>query len=148
VARNRAVDTIRRRQHLWVGLNGDKVALVDPDSEPAAACERRWTQALVRSVLTELSEQVSATSFSVLYQRGIEAQTSAEVADTLGLTPQQVRFRYHRVKRKFRDLLEGSASPDAFEGDGDRLEKAREPDSRATQYCLVRLENSRTSSLR
>ena len=125
VARNHAVDTIRRRRHVWVGLDGDKIAVEDPGSEPAAECERRWTQGLVRGVLAELSEQLSMTSFAVLYQRGIEGRTSAEVAEALGLTPEQVRFRYHRVKRKFRDLIEGSAAPDRFEGDGARFGERR-----------------------
>ena len=33
-----------------------------------------------------------------------------EVANTLGLTPEQVRFRLHRMKQKFRDLLERSVT--------------------------------------
>jgi RNA polymerase sigma factor (sigma-70 family) len=123
VARSRTVDWIRRRRHIWVGLDEDNVPVAARGPEPSAECERRSTQALVRSVLAELSGQVSASSFSVFYQRGIEGRTNAEIADTLGLTPEQVRFRYHRMKRKFRDLFEGSADPGRLEGGGQWLGK-------------------------
>jgi RNA polymerase sigma-70 factor (ECF subfamily) len=142
VARNRVVDTIRRRRHLWVGLNGDKLAVIDPGSEPAAECERRCEQALVKSVLGDLSGQVSATNFSVFYQRGIEGRTGAEVAAALSLTQEQVRFRYHRVKRKFRDLFEGAPSPDPSEGDIGLQGKSRSdriPAQHNRASCVQRL---------
>jgi DNA-directed RNA polymerase specialized sigma24 family protein len=62
----------------------------------------------VRSVLVELSGQVSRTSFQVLYLRWIEGLPTAEVAAALELTPQQVRFRTHRMKLKIRRMLERS----------------------------------------
>jgi len=120
VARNRAVDTHRRRQRFAPGLIEDWAALVDSGPGPDAACEQHSTQAQVRSVLGELSGQVSETSFRVLRLRGIEDRTCAEVADTLGLTPEQVRFRLHRIKRKFRALFEQSVDPDRSQGEWGR----------------------------
>ena len=126
LARNKAVDAIRRRsRHAFESLGeGDAVAVRDPGPDPADAYERSRTQGQVRSVLAELSSRVSPTSFQVLYLRWIEGRTTSEVADALELTPDQVRFRAHRMKRKVRDLLERSmirdARPPARRGDEEK----------------------------
>ena len=122
VARNTTVDSIRRRQHVWVGLDQAKLPVLARDPEPATEMERREMQARVRSVLVQLSERVSAISYGVLYQRGIEGRTCAEVADALRLTPGQVRFRFHRMKRVFRGLLGRAADAPRFGCDSARRE--------------------------
>ena len=76
LARNKAVDSIRRRHQLLVGLDEDAVELVGPDPDPAAECDRRTSQVEVRTVLAALSRQVSATSFQVLYLPGSTAGPS------------------------------------------------------------------------
>jgi DNA-directed RNA polymerase specialized sigma24 family protein len=63
-------------------------------------------QVQVRTALARLAKQVSATSFQVLYLRWIEGRTFLEIADALDLMPDQVRFRHHRMKQKFRELFE------------------------------------------
>ena len=119
VARNRAVDAIRRRRRSADPIE-DPTVIVDSGLGPAADYDRLSTQDRVRIVLTELSAEVSSLSFQVLYLRTIEGCTTAEVADTLGLTPEQVRFRFHRAKHKFRDLYEHSVDPDRSEGEDGR----------------------------
>jgi RNA polymerase sigma-70 factor (ECF subfamily) len=116
LARNTAADCIRERaRHPTTSLRQHQaMALLDPGSDPAADYERRRAQNHVRRVLIQLSGQVSATSFQVLHLRWIEGRTVAEIADALELTPEQVRFRHHRVKRKLRDLLERAMDQDAF----------------------------------
>jgi RNA polymerase sigma-70 factor, ECF subfamily len=110
LARNKAVDAIRRRsRHAFESLGeGEATAVMDPGPDPADAYERSWIQGQVRRALAELSSRVSPTSFQVLYLRWMEGRTTSEVAHALELTPEQVRFRTHRMKRKFRDLLERS----------------------------------------
>src|SRR5262249_13401906 len=105
LARNKAADSIRRRsRHPSQPLEeGDALALLDPVPGPVADCERRWTQARVRGALEGLAERVSECSFRVLYLRYIEGRTVAEIADVVGLTPEQVRLRAHRMKRRFRN---------------------------------------------
>jgi RNA polymerase sigma-70 factor (ECF subfamily) len=125
VARNTAFDSIRYHHRVWVGLDQAKFPLPARDPEPAAEIERRAMQARVRSILLELSERVSALSYRVLYQRGIEGRSCAEVADALRLTPDQVRFRFHRMKRKFRELFERSADALAFEPESERRENEK-----------------------
>lgn len=118
VARNRAVDALRRRRRMPTRLAGSAASVMDTDPGPVVACERLWTQARVQDVLTELSLQSPTLSFQVLYQRAIDGRTSAEVADTLGLTPDQVRFRLYRMKQRFRDLFERSTDRDIAGGAG------------------------------
>ena len=110
LARNKAVDSIRRRSRQCSESLGDATAIgvVDPAPDPAAAHERRRTTDDVRSALDRLSRLVSPTSFQVLYLRYMEGRPTAEVAAVLALTPEQVRFRTCRMKRKVRELLERS----------------------------------------
>ena len=114
LARNKAVDSFRRRnRHVSEILEDNEVsAPLDPRSGPAAEYERRQTLAQVQRILLELSGEVSQTSFQVLYQRWIEGRPTAEVAAALELTPDQVRFRTHRMKQKLRELLERDVDHD------------------------------------
>jgi RNA polymerase sigma-70 factor (ECF subfamily) len=123
VARNLAIDALRRRRRLGAGLYIDAFAVVDAGPGPEAACDRLALQARVRDVVTELSVRAPAVSFQVLYLHAIDGRTNVEVAETLGLTPEQVRFRLHRMMRKFRDLFERSGNSDRSEG-----EEGRSPD--------------------
>lgn len=110
LARNKAVDVIRRRhRHMYASLcEQEVVAMPDPGPDPAAEYERRRTLGQVRAALAELSGRVSRTSFQVLYLRWIEGRPTAEVAAALALTPEQVRIRSCRMRRKVRELLERS----------------------------------------
>jgi RNA polymerase sigma-70 factor (ECF subfamily) len=106
VARNKAVDRIRRNRQTLTGLGEGVMALADPRPDPADAYDRLWTQARVRAALEELSGQVTKRSYQVLYLRWIEGRTIAEIGEVLGLTPEQVSFRHHRMKSKFRELFQ------------------------------------------
>lgn len=110
LARNRAVDAIRRRtRHSFASLcHRDVRAAEAPDADPAAAYERGMMRDEVRDALAELSRRVSPTSYRVVYLRWIEGLPTAEVAAALALTPEQVRFRTCRMKQKIRQLLEQS----------------------------------------
>jgi DNA-directed RNA polymerase specialized sigma24 family protein len=131
LARNKAVDVIRsRNRHVLESLREhDAVTAMDPGLDPAAEYERLRIRAQVRSVLAELSNQVSRTSFQVAYLRWIEGRPTAEVAANLALTPAQVRFRTCRMKRKVRELLERSMireiRPRARQGSENKKDFAR-----------------------
>ncbi len=115
LARNKAVDAIRRRtRHAFESLGeSEAIAAMHPGTDPVAEYERRRIVAQVQMVLAELSIRVSPTSFQVLHLRWIEGRTTSEVAAALALTPGQVRFRTHRMKQKVRDLLQRSLIGDA-----------------------------------
>jgi RNA polymerase sigma-70 factor (ECF subfamily) len=110
LARNKAVDVIRRRARRPSESldHGQHISPTDPCPDPAVEYERRRVRAEVRGALDELSRVVSPTSFRVLYLRYIEDRPTTEVAAVLALTPEQVRFRTCRMRRKVRDLLERS----------------------------------------
>ena len=114
LARNKSVDLIRiRNRRVSRNLEAHEVtAPLDPRLDPAAEYERRRTLDQVRRILLKLSGKVSKTSFQVLYLRWIEDLPTAEVAAALELTPDQVRFRAHRMKQKLRDLLQQEIKKD------------------------------------
>ena len=118
LARNKAIDSIRRRnRHVVETLADDEAgAPMDPRPGPDAEYERRQTLSKVQGLLLELSRNVSQTSFQALYQRWIEERSTAEVAASLGLTTDQVRFRTHRMKRRLRDMLERASGREAPTG--------------------------------
>ena len=143
VARNRAVDMIRRRRRLAEGMDDDAFAVVDSGPSPADDCERHSMQERVRSAVIELSEEVPPVS-QVFYQRTIEERTTDEVADKLGLTAEQVRSRLHRTKQKFRDLFERFATSPARRRDASVGRRSEIANSRATRRAVVRITFSRS----
>jgi RNA polymerase sigma-70 factor (ECF subfamily) len=110
VARNKAVDILRRRRRDRAdGLFGSvEDALFDTSPDAAADCVRHEMQDQVRRLLAELSARVSARSYQVFYQRRIEGRTVPEIAVALNMKPNQVRPLDHRMLLRFRALLERS----------------------------------------
>lgn len=111
VARNKAVDVIRRKcRRPTSSLSAEVLAgLCDGRAEdPAALLEREVLCTAVRAVVARLPDVVSESSFRVFLLRWDEGRSMAEIATALGMTPAQARFRYHRVTRTLRRLLECS----------------------------------------
>jgi RNA polymerase sigma factor (sigma-70 family) len=81
--------------------------------DPAVAYRRGERRRLVRHVLGHLEEQVSETNYRLVHLRWMDGHDIATVADELGLSPEQVRYRHRRIKQRLRVLLEahGSAWP-------------------------------------
>jgi RNA polymerase sigma-70 factor (ECF subfamily) len=106
IVHSKAVDLIRRRmRHPTPNLSCHaEAALEGREVDPAADYERHCRQERVRQVLAELRQQVSASSYRVFHLRWIKAWSMREIAAELRLTPEQVRFRHHRLKQKFRGL--------------------------------------------
>jgi RNA polymerase sigma-70 factor (ECF subfamily) len=103
VVQSKAIDLLRRRiRHPTVGLCLQSQALLESwEEDPLTACERKDQQAYVLRVLTQLRRQVSPRNYGVLTLRWIEGRSMREIASALDLTPEQVRYRLHRMKRKF-----------------------------------------------
>lgn len=110
LARNKAVDVIRRRhRHPVERLSGEaEGSLPGRDPDPAEDYVRRCERDMVRGAICQLSKKIHQCSYRVVYLRWIEGRTVPEIAVALGLTPQQVHFRHHRAMRKFRRLMETS----------------------------------------
>lgn len=74
------------------------------EDDPAVALDRELDRELVRGILAELRTQVSEVNYRVIHLRWVEGRTIAEVAAALLITPEQVRFRHHRLMKKLRVL--------------------------------------------
>jgi RNA polymerase sigma factor (sigma-70 family) len=114
LARNKAVDAVRRSRRRPVGL------AIDPETRPAGPfegpCAADESRSLVWSALAALERRVETRSFLVFFLRWIEGWSFIEIAAHLGLTPEQARLRHHRTKEKFRQVILDTA-PRAERGD-------------------------------
>jgi RNA polymerase sigma factor (sigma-70 family) len=48
---------------------------------------------------------VSARSYQVVVLRWVEGRSVSEIAASLKITPEQVRYRHHRMMEKLRSLV-------------------------------------------
>jgi RNA polymerase sigma factor (sigma-70 family) len=107
VVRSKAHDILRRagRQAAEDLSPQVQASFASRDADPADEAERSSAIEQVRSALAELRSRVSDPSYRVLHLRHLEGRSVSEVADALGMTPQQVWARDHRMRCKLRDLL-------------------------------------------
>lgn len=110
LARNKAIDTFRRGRRHQVGLSIDMEGMTPVDH--AGPCPADESRSVVWPALAVLERQVEPRSFLVFFLRWIEGWSFGEIADALGLTPEQARSRHHRTKERFRQLVEGRAVRD------------------------------------
>lgn len=97
IARNRAVDHLRRKPKLTV------VPLPETLSEPPS---RRAEANEVLKILLTLPESYRET----LLLRLVEGMTGPEIARATGLTPGSVRVNLHRGMKMLKEKLEGGTS--------------------------------------
>jgi RNA polymerase sigma factor (sigma-70 family) len=106
VVRSKASDLMRRRKRRPTdGLDEADHEPVANDSDPADLFEREWELALLKTVLEELRDTVSATNLRLLEMRLLEGRSVSEVAMKLGLNAEQVWYRQHRTVRKLQIRL-------------------------------------------
>jgi RNA polymerase sigma factor (sigma-70 family) len=122
VSQNKAADIVRRRSRkpevLFDDGTGSGVldaarATAEADSTPGEYVSLVW------EALLSLDHAVPVTSYLVFYLRTIEGWSIGEIADLFQITPEQARFRCHRVKKKFGAILKGT-DRDAIDADEDR----------------------------
>jgi RNA polymerase sigma factor (sigma-70 family) len=108
VSRNKAADIVRRKFRkpevtFDDGSGGELPDLPDrlDDRSPGPG----ETVSLVWEALVSLDQQVPVTSYLVFYLRTMEGWSIPEIAELFQITPEQARFRCHRVKKKFGALL-------------------------------------------
>lgn len=120
VSRNKAADIVRRkfRKPEVTFDDGSGGSLADrrlgehddPSPAPGEAVSLVW------EALVSLDSQVPVTSYLVFYLRTMEGWSISEIAELFQITPEQARFRCHRVKKKFGALLR-QRRDDAGEGE-------------------------------
>ena len=107
-SRNKAVDIVRRRfRKPEVGFgDGSGEEIVDRDdfgTDPES--ERAEHVSLIWEALLSLDNKVPVTSYLIFYLQTIEGWKVSEIAELFQVTPEQVRIRCHRVKKKFGPIL-------------------------------------------
>jgi RNA polymerase sigma-70 factor (ECF subfamily) len=110
IVRSRAIDVLRRNARespgeMTRGPSDSATAAaepVDPEWSTSSAYEREWKTALVRTLAEELKREVSERNARLLQMRLVEGRDVATVAAALGLTPEQVWYRQHRLLKKLR----------------------------------------------
>jgi RNA polymerase sigma factor (sigma-70 family) len=108
IVRSKAMNVERRRcRRPAQSLSPEMAANVAaPESDPAQQFDREGQRAEVRRAMATLRMQSSEQSYRVLHLRYWEGMSAPQVADALGLTPEQVWVREHRMKRKLQQLLQ------------------------------------------
>lgn len=122
IVRSKATNMFRRTKRQPAGVGGDDNPYAEPaDSRPGPAdrYEWNWQAALVQTLLEELKAEVSELNYAVVHRRLVEGQEIGEVAAALSITPEQVRYRQHRMLKKLRvraALYTGEECDDRDEG--------------------------------
>ncbi len=106
VVRSKATNVVRQKTKSGIsGMHDADTSRLEPCSrepDPAVHCERAWNEAAVHTLLEELESEVSQLNYGVVYLRFIERKSVGEVADQLGISNEQVRYRQHRMLKKLR----------------------------------------------
>lgn len=110
VSRNKAADVLRRRYRKPEVTFDDGTGATIPHDGGAEADRHGEAVSLVWEALLELDQAVPVTSYLVFYLRTIEAWSIQETADLFQISPEQVRARCHRVRKKFDAILKSRAS--------------------------------------
>jgi RNA polymerase sigma factor (sigma-70 family) len=78
----------------------------DVSVDPSELVMRRESRLLVQRMIQDLRREVSEKSYQVLYLHCVIGLGYSEIAKQLDLTQQEVRYRHHRVKQKFKRLAQ------------------------------------------
>jgi len=107
IVRSKATDMMRRQaRSRAVSLSSETtVDLPGCGDDPAVLIERHGDREFVRAGLAKLRRQVSDLSYRVLHLRYFDGLDAPQVADSLGITPEQVWAREHRAKRRLGEIL-------------------------------------------
>lgn len=110
IAVNEARARIRRRQRM-TSAGRQAVALEDVaiDDQP----ERRACSAELGQAITQALETLPCPLRMVFILREVEGLGTAETAESLGITPANVKVRLHRAREQLRTALERCVSSEA-----------------------------------
>lgn len=143
IAVNEALARLRKQQRLQPleedgGEGETTVAAVENSPNPEQQASNAELGRLLEEALLSLSEEYR----TVLMLRDIEEMSTAETADALSLTEENVKVRLHRGRAMMRKTLQervGTASKEAFPFMGMRCD-------RMTALVMQRIADSRASA--
>ena len=108
ISRNKAVDIVRRKYRKPEVLfdDGSGGSLLDRGTSGVDPEQARGEYvSLIWESLLSLDHEVPVTSYLVFYLHTIESWKIPEIAELFQISPEQVRARSHRVKKKFGSIL-------------------------------------------
>jgi RNA polymerase sigma factor (sigma-70 family) len=102
IVRSKTVDLSRSRKHCFVPRIPDSMrSVVDGHPGPVETMEAKEIVAMAWGRITK---RLSKCNCQVLQMRLLEGRPVAEVAERLGLSEQQVWYRYHRARRELEGI--------------------------------------------
>lgn len=113
VSKHKAADIVRRRiRKPEVGFDdGSGEAVPSRAQEQLAHAENQGESvSLVWEALLRLDSEVTVTSYLIFFLRTIEGWSVPEIAEVMQISAKQARFRCHRVKRRFEEILKDSSA--------------------------------------
>lgn len=111
VTRSKLADFFRQQQKQPESVGGSEyysllASLAEPDvDQPAPPDELSEDALLVRRALELVREDVEPRTWQAFWRTVIESETTAEVAESLGMSATAVRIAKSRVLRRLRQLL-------------------------------------------
>jgi RNA polymerase sigma-70 factor (ECF subfamily) len=111
IVRSKSLDAVRRQSRRPTTILSPELAaqIRAGDSEPAQIAVCRENRQSVQRGLAKFAESSSERSRTILDMRYRQGQSAAQVAEALGISPQQVWTHEHRAKQKLRELLQNCA---------------------------------------
>src|SRR5262249_35485554 len=104
LVRSKACDILHRKtRRAAESLDAARMAANEPADRGADSqeiLEGLWEKALLETLLGELRPEVSETNWRLLQMRFVEGREVADIADTLGLSAPEVRYRQRRLLKK------------------------------------------------
>jgi len=98
IVRSKTVDLRRSRKHRFMQGNPDSLhSVIDGHPGPVRTLEAKEMLAVAWDRITK---RLSKCNCQVLQMRLVEERPVAEVAERLGLSQEQVWYRYHRARRE------------------------------------------------
>jgi RNA polymerase sigma factor (sigma-70 family) len=112
VSRNKAVNITRKRiRKPEVAFDdGTGAGVVEPARAETATLDPSDSISLLWEALVTLDEEVTMTSYVIFYLRTIEGWSIPDIAEVFKITPEQVRFRCHRVRKRFGSILKSKGT--------------------------------------
>lgn len=110
LVQSKAADIVRERaRHPVQSLNTLPEAELERVDEhavdPATVLDRHWEDEMVNAVLVQIRKEVPELNFRLLQLHWIDGRTVPQIAAEVGLTPQRVWSRLHRLLRKMRSAI-------------------------------------------
>ncbi len=112
VMHDQAIDYVRKKaRHPVRPLSAAVEArLVAPEAEPDNVIEARERHDLARKLVDQIRSHLPETSFRILELIYLDGKTIEAVAQELGLSLREVRYRKYRSIKKMRRLLGGGGA--------------------------------------